>query len=59
MTGAARFVLRTLVAMATGLSRCELIDLTMSSPDSTDIEAESGSDESVILTEVIRYLDRN
>ena len=44
--------------MATGLSRCELIDLTMSSPDSTDTEAESGSDESVIVTDVIRYLDR-
>ena len=44
--------------MATGLSRCELIDLTVSSPDSTDTEAESGSDESVIVTDVIRYLDR-
>ena len=45
--------------MATAPSTCELNDLTMSSPESSDIEAESGSDKSVIVTEVIRYVDKD
>ena len=45
--------------MATAPSRCELIDLTMDSPESSDVEAESGSDESVIVTEVIRYVGKD
>ena len=48
--------------MATTPSRCELIDLTMDSPESSDVEhveAESGSDESVIVTEVIRYVEKD
>ena len=48
--------------MATAPSRCELIiDLTISSPESSDVasEAESGSDESVIVTEVMRYVEKD
>lgn len=35
-----------------------LIDLTMTSPESSDIDSDAGSesDESVIVTEVIRYV---
>ena len=43
--------------MVTAPVGCELIDLTMSSPESSDVDSDAGSesDESVIVTEVIRY----
>ena len=39
----------------------ELIDLTMSSPGSSSVDSDAGSesDESVIVTEVIRYVDND
>ena len=45
-------------SMATAPSKCmkcELIDLMMSSPESSEV---SEADESVIITEVIRYVDK-
>ena len=47
--------------MATAPVGCELIDLTMSSPESSDIDSDTGSesDESVIVTKVIRYVRDN
>ena len=50
--------LLNLPAMATAPARCELIDLTMSSSD-VDLPIGSKSDESVIVTEVIRYVENN
>ena len=46
--------------MATAPVGCELIDLTMSSPESSDVDSDAGSesDESVIVTEIIRYVRR-
>ena len=44
------------MAMATAPVRCELIDLTMSSPESSDVGLPTGN-ESVIVIEVIRYVE--